>query len=590
MDSKIDHHDNQYDQIINDILADTSDTIVPASVESRLRSRLAGFRQQFEAESQVKVFSGIRWMLRSAIAAAAAIALAMVLWIGLSPSLTLAQVQEAIQQKPWVHIVFDNGRERWISLTDHKSFYKHSDGHLGVSDYVTNTRLSYWPESGTIYKSHPVLLPDGSPPSDAMRVAPKDPLRIAGLSQSHLELPEGEAPEQDKQKQGYVERHTEAVDGQRLIRFDVYMKDILDQTLLIRQVWVDPDTRLPVRVRERLQLGMRQSPEDVYSDGRYDFPETGPADIYAIGAPADAPIVDSDAPAPEEVLKLIEVCKEAQNRWPGSYRVIQWPADKKSAVHSSHFDVIWWDGKPTDRGSELMPDYKGVKVRAERFFNFDPKHNEINRAYHLPIPTTSRQVLDWIATQPPVNLNISDGQKQYLFSQSHPRIGNPKPPMLQVSEVRSVFGFNSSNWPTDYLWPLVNVGPSSLLLVSSPEVEPGTFMLRSETGNRRTDFHLDSSHDMICVKETWWEKPQDVWVKRREYELVQLDQLPDGQWYAPRRKLTTYDNPERGTSGYSVIWNVDVILMQQQDFPQDAFNGRKLLEQAKEAGADIETQ
>ncbi len=73
-------------------------------------------------------------------------------------------------------------------------------------------------------------------------------------------------------------------------------------------------------------------------------------------------------------------------------------------------------------------------------------------------------------------------------------------------------------------------------------------------------------------------------------EVLEIDQLPSGHWYASKHRLTTYDDPESVTTGYSVTWNVDVRVLDEGSFPADFFDGRNLLEQAKEAGADIETQ
>jgi hypothetical protein len=60
--------------------------------------------------------------------------------------------------------------------------------------------------------------------------------------------------------------------------------------------------------------------------------------------------------------------------------------------------------------------------------------------------------------------------------------------------------------------------------------------------------------------------------------------LPEGQWYATKQILVTYPDPERGTAQGGANWNIDVQVLEESDFPPDAFNGRKLLE-----GAKIET-
>ena len=93
----------------------------------------------------------------------------------------------------------------------------------------------------------------------------------------------------------------------------------------------------------------------------------------------------------------------------------------------------------------------------------------------------------------------------------------------------------------------------------------------------------------ICLNEVWWEKVAGQWAKEREYQLFDLKQLPQGQWYATRQNLRTYDNPERKTHGHEITRNLDLRLLEEKDFPPDLFNGDKLLEKAKREGVLIET-
>ena len=85
-------------------------------------------------------------------------------------------------------------------------------------------------------------------------------------------------------------------------------------------------------------------------------------------------------------------------------------------------------------------------------------------------------------------------------------------------------------------------------------------------------------------------KRDDKWVKRREHKVLEMDQLPDGQWFATKRKLTIYDDPEEDVHGDTVIWNVDVKVLDEGDFPPGIFDGQKMLEEAEAAGAKIETR
>ena len=128
-----------------------------------------------------------------------------------------------------------------------------------------------------------------------------------------------------------------------------------------------------------------------------------------------------------------------------------------------------------------------------------------------------------------------------------------------------------------------------MLVSEVADAGPNTIVLRREAGRRR-DFHLDPARDHICIRDIWWEKRGRNWERDREYKLLDLEQLPQGQWYARKKYLRSYANPERGLGGYEVTWNVDFQILTEDQFPPDAFNGDKLLEDAKRQGATIETE
>jgi len=583
------NQDNHKKTVIDHTLEQSANGPVPPEVEARLRARLVGLRQKIEGEAGSRRSQSRHWILRSAVSAAAVIGLGFAVWLSSAPAITLADMHAAVEKQRWVRVVFDNGEERWASLVDHKSYLKNNEGYVWFGDYVTNVRLDYRPYSESIHKSRLMMLPPDTDASIVLNGAPKTALDFAGIG-TLLDIPEGETTEENKQLKVYAERHSEVVDDQRLIRFDFYVRDVLDRRLLSRQVWADPQTRLPVRVRQRLQLGARQTPEDEYTDGRYDFPDVGPADIYALGVPKDAPIIDNNAPTPADIETVIKTATASRLNWPRRFRVMQWPADKASANRSGEVDIIWWDGVPAKIPGQSMS-HQGVKVSMQRFFNLDPQWNEKNRLYYLPVPATAKQVLVWIDGQVPVNLNISDGTHAYTrHGPSHPMINNPTPTTVQVRPVRSVLLFNRSNWPTAYLWPFADSQPPTQLIADADGAEPGTVVLRSENGTRRQDYHLDPAHDLICLKEVWWQKRESEWVKTREYGLMELAQLPGGQWYATSRKFVAYADPTRGTSGSQVIWNVDVTVLDEGEFPPDVFDGKKMLKEAKAGGAKVETQ
>jgi hypothetical protein len=99
-------------------------------------------------------------------------------------------------------------------------------------------------------------------------------------------------------------------DGKRYIEYRFHWRDIeLDAQSSTQFVgYVDPDTHLPLR------LGMiDQSSKKIMVHEQYDYPDSGPKDIYALGAPKTARIIDCSLSSEVEQLAKATVaagCRE----------------------------------------------------------------------------------------------------------------------------------------------------------------------------------------------------------------------------------------------------------------------------------------
>ena len=137
--------------------------------------------------------------------------------------------------------------------------------------------------------------------------------------------------------------------GEASIRFDCYLNDAAGRRLLIRQIWADPQTRLPLTIRERLQLAEREEQKRESITGTFDFPETGPASVYDLGVARDLPISRPTTSRLAGVQEVLANAKAALERFPSRYRVVVWDNTRESEI-----DVIWRDG---------------VKIRFDLYFN-----------------------------------------------------------------------------------------------------------------------------------------------------------------------------------------------------------------------------
>jgi hypothetical protein len=514
-----------------------------------------------------------RWLVAATVGAAACTAACFVLWVvpffSLTPSVTFAQVEAAVAAQKWMHLKFDNGQELWITTDCTKQFHIEYGKHIVAFDHSIGLDLRYSPGDEYISDlSHDLTRLKGWKPGTRIIVR----LTLEEMLGFSMNLPEGGSSAKTKEQSAYMERHAEPLDGRRLARFDGYGRDALGRQRLYQQVWVDPKTRLPVRVRRLMHPNEQHDLNREYTVGDCEFPDHGPQSIYDLGVPRNLPIVKFRVKTPPEVAKVAEAVRRARDRFPTSYRLIIWP-DKPAY---GQVEVLYRKGAVKKRAgddNERNGDWSGVNVRQARYFTNlrgqDPKS-------HLPHHVTAEQVLAWVETQQPASLHVSDGKRAYSKGRTS----------LEISTGERM-GFNTSLWPTDCQWPVTVANGPYVLAPRDIDPIPGTIVLRKELGNRRDDFYIDPAHDSICVRWLWWEKRGDQWVKTHEQSLSDLRQLPQGQWFATKKCLKHFANPERNTRNSETLRNQDIRLLTENEFPPDAFNGEKIYEESKHDGTTI---
>ncbi|MEE8155113.1 MAG: hypothetical protein V3T53_09205 [Phycisphaerales bacterium] len=569
--------DNNSDPVAT-LIKEAATTFQPsAELKDSVRKRVMGMDIASGEEPQPKRVSPRRrmlfrsWRLASAASVAILATGAIVALLFWPTSLTMAQMQEAIESVAWVHLQYDNGEELWISPRKRIRASSRADGSVGFTDYKTGVQHIYRGLRSTQNIFERQLEPWDSPRS-AWDV-------IVGYLEERADEPGGNGRFE-------AERHTVIVDGRRLVRFDSYVINAFDKQLLVKQVWADPATRLPVRVRRRLQRRDRQNPDQVFGFGLFTFPDSGPESIYDLGAPKELIVVKPDTSEPkQQVVRLLDAIRAAERRFLANYRVIVWQNERRSGINVLHFS-----GRPeleelTDKYTWL--DYRGVKIRLDNFFNLDSDYPE----YHLPLPATAEQVLAWSRTQTPVDLYLSDGERSYSQDgPMPPMFPDPDKVFVRVDRVHGPPGFPSTNFPTRYQWPTAHrvFGSPLQTLETTPSDPPGTIGLRTTYGNQRYDFFIDPRRDHICLRQIQWERRGNDWFKRRETTLDGLVQLPSGHWVATERQIYTGGSPERNIRPRRSTWLIHIEELDPERIPPDTFDGELLLKKARELGATIE--
>jgi hypothetical protein len=532
--------------------------------EQSIQKALQKVRERFADLETEKVKAGFNvWKIIigspiTKLAAAAVIIVAVLIGIyrfGGSidgAGVAFADVRAAFLDKSWVHLQYDNGTESWYNMKTgdhcHKQLYSWGDSFVYINQ-KDNLRQRY-ERSQPIMEDRPTIYKDNIiPPYEPKTVWD----RIVGPWEKTAKTGGSEYWD--------VKIETDMLDSRNVVRFDIYYIDALDRKILTKQIWADPLTKLPIQIKEKLTTQERKDQNREYITGIFSFPETGPLSIYDLGVPKDLPIVkEYDKVANPSIVEIIKTAKQYYEHFPKRCRAVIWQNDRESEI-----EIIWRDGE---------------KIHFNHYFNMV---GETNIRYHLDLPTTVEDILRWSKTQPPIDIYMDDGKKNYHRSY-HPAFEDLKTPKTRVT--RSWFaGLPEKAHFIEEQWEYSDQDPNRFIFIDdAPESLKKYIGIKIEFGNIRRDYYIDPEHDYIYAQHIWWKKRNGQWEKEREYITAEMAQLPSGQWYVTKRKLITYPNPEKGWSGQEVNYIIDIKLFESNEFPPDTFNGEKLLE-----GAEIET-
>jgi hypothetical protein len=215
-----------------------------------------------------------RLVVGSTVAAALAVAAATVAVMMLRPANAWAQVALALQEKPWVHskTVGPDGKvygESWFSVKNGVSAFRHGTL-VEYHDTTLRTYTKYVASEGAIYllRENPDL---NSEDPDFFRQL----LESKGPAKSPVFGMEVVA----QSRRDIVE------DGRAWVDIELTLKVIAGDRKQTMRFRVDPKTKLP-------HSCVFQSIEGPVGTSLFDYPDRGPADIYDLGVPRTAKIVD----------------------------------------------------------------------------------------------------------------------------------------------------------------------------------------------------------------------------------------------------------------------------------------------------------
>jgi hypothetical protein len=206
-----------------------------------------------------------------------------------------AKVTRAVRNVPWMHVQYtgylldEKGNriskegaldtEIWYSFNAQTVIQKYHGGHITYNDYGKHQVYTYNPTSHRI-----ILTALGSN-------------RLPFTSDSPWSWLEGTIQRITTPPGGDVTRRTEHYKGQQVEVFEIVSAVEPGVATIHDKVFVDRTTFLPI-AEERTYINTNTGTPQEVDTGAFDYPEQGPADIYALGLSRDIPTINSQ-PLPE---------------------------------------------------------------------------------------------------------------------------------------------------------------------------------------------------------------------------------------------------------------------------------------------------
>ncbi|MBN2588609.1 MAG: hypothetical protein JXA96_02010 [Sedimentisphaerales bacterium] len=495
--------------------------------------------KHIEQPKQLKSAYFTRVLYKSGIGLAACLMIGVFLLVTTfwPTSITLADVQKSIENKTWILITYDDNKEEWVNLQERKHFLTYTtvgayNFYAGMRDHNKGLWIAYHSNWGEQIHEE----------TFEVRPYPQTPWEYAVSGWNDT------GPSEFTNT--IVEKSDDIIDEHPVIRFDTYSSGPLDLRVLTQQVWADPETHLPVRIR-------KYSSPDEFDTGDFSFPETGPSSIYDLGAPEDLEVVMDHGIIEPAVIEIKANAEKALNNLPQNMRIIE----KDNSLIRIYHRI-------------------GNKLRIEYYGNI----SEDNRLLPIDFPETNDDIYQWaIDNLTRFVLKIYDGEYEYLTGIKDAPLVPDTYPSVEFKKRRS---YIQNTLPIERQWPYTgNVGPI-WIVEDEPDTPSGCVHMRYEGTGVRRDWYVDTEHDYICIKRIQFsqDKNSGEFINPSEIELTNLTQLSSGQWFAK-----TIGNKGNFQEKYDIklLSDSEIEMLMGKNNENGFFDGIKVIKSEMDKGKKV---
>jgi hypothetical protein len=544
------------------------DWTLPAPDEAfvgRLRAEVLGQVQEAPATSPIRRTTR-RLFVRYLIAGGVAAAVLCAFWLR-TPS-SWAQVQEALNSRPWIHMraKLDDGEthENWLSIPQQKIAFR-----VGPTarylDVRNDLQFDYEESRGTVIRAphRPIQSPESMFAIFQQLLQGKQP-NVAEVEHAKV---------LDTRSRTVIENGKEWLDVELTLQHDA--NDPAVKALARLEFRVDPATKLPQTMTLNVLDPGRNSPADAQRRLVYeiDYPAEGPADIYALGIPRDAKL-DDRVPSDDTARALKAITAGRRD-------------------FDSYFAIVFHVGGSADKPFSGFPTgvvwRSGNRVRAEICSPREPVPPYAERPAGMDDLTWWKQQLKHFRFLPTV---VCDGKTGYSSDFGPPDAkGNQRVTswkrLATIRKGESLSEFHISpargNFPEFFAYPLVEPSDTTTVTLEpaeTAELPHGSLLTFAVTGSAgpgtylRSRYWLDGDRGYVTTRlnldQLQYSREEaielDVCVED-EYSMRNLQRSPKGFWYPTLVVRQTAKEPkELGEKRVLIPATSTAFLL---DFPTD---------------------
>ena len=481
-----------------------------------------------------------------------------------------AQISENMKQMPWLHAVvegmFSGKQERlegWISFESKINATRHSSGEI---TYCHKDMLhKYDPESNTITISY----------------VPNDELEKMGSVWDYWDTMIKQFSEADAE----IGQEKSTYEGKETRVFKISSSAF--GTPMEIKLTVDAKKNLPILVNQKVFAANGKVTTE--AKGCFDYPENGPADIYDLGVPRSATVINN-LPS-EDVPQILEMYRSHRESAPSKYIAVvpkSWFDDKLDTFLTYEMSIIYRNDK-----IQRIDDFKLPETRQREW-------REILLTFKKEMGNTFESQLTWWKENGEFySVNLYDGKFQYLVSRENDKwVAQPR--MYRPwGDLRADNDLADFGWSVHFLSPRQGTSPFTVI-EDDYSKKHNLICLESKCQGTTTDTGwailperivccLNPQRDFICqrfgkheVLDAPWQKdkswlqavdPNQISTEQTEIrEVTEFAQTDKGQWYPKviEMKYKRGANDRRNVSRQMVFLKTDV------EFPDGIFDPENL--------------